>query len=58
MNKIIDIKEIISKESNITLNFYENNKYLGILVENKNDLFSIIKFLRDSENYYLINLLT
>lgn len=49
MNKIIDIKEIISKESNINLNFYENDKYLGILVKNKNDLFSIIKFLRDSE---------
>ena len=49
MNKIIDIKEIISKESNINLSFYENDKYLGILVKNKNDLFSIIKFLRDSE---------
>ena len=49
MNKIIDIKEIISKESNIHLNFYENDKYLGILVKNKNDLFAIIKFLRDSE---------
>ena len=49
MNKIIDIKEIISKESNSNLNFYENDKYLGILVKNKNDLFSIIKFLRDSE---------
>ena len=49
MNKIIDIKEIISKASNINLNFYENDKYLGILVKNKNDLFSIIKFLRDSE---------
>ena len=49
MNKIIDIKEIISKESNINLIFYENDKYLGILVKNKNDLFSIIKFLRDSE---------
>ena len=57
MNKIIDIKEIISKESNINLNFYENDKYLGILVKNKNDLLSIIKFLRDSKNYYLINLL-
>ena len=49
MNKIVDIKEIISKESNINLNFYENNKYLGILVKNKSDLFSIIKFLKDSE---------
>ena len=49
MNKIIDIKEIISKESNINLNFYENDKYLGIFVKNKNDLFSIIKFLRDGE---------
>ena len=49
MNKIIDIKEIISKASNINLIFYENDKYLGILVKNKNDLFSIIKFLRDSE---------
>ena len=49
MKKIIDIKEIISKESNINLSFYENDKYLGILIKNKNDLFSIIKFLRDSE---------
>ncbi len=49
MNKIIDIKEIISKESNINLNFYENDKYLGVFVNNKNDLFSFIKFLRDSE---------
>ena len=44
MNKIIDIKEIISKESKINVNFYENDKYLGILVKNKNDLFPIIKF--------------
>ena len=49
MNKNINIKEIISKESNINLTFYENDKYLGIFVNNKSDAFSIIKFLKDSE---------
>ena len=49
MNKIIDIKEILLAESNINLSFYDNDKYLGILVKNKNDLFPIIKFLRNSE---------
>ena len=49
MIKNIDIKEIVSKESKINFNFYENEKYLGILVKNKSDIFSIIKYLKDSE---------
>ena len=35
MIKINDTKEIILKESNINVIFYENDKYLGIIVNNK-----------------------
>ena len=37
MNKIIDTKKVISKESNINLNFYDHDKYLGILLKNKSE---------------------
>ena len=57
MNKIIDIKEIISKESNINLNFYENDKYLGIIVNNKSDIVSIIKFLKNNEKLFFNQLI-
>ena len=44
-----DTKKIISKESNINVSFYENDKYLGLLINNKLDVLSIIKFLKDNE---------
>ena len=44
-----DTKEIISKQSNINVSFYENDKYLGLLVKDKLDVLSIIKFLKDNE---------
>ena len=49
MSNSNELREIISKELNINFNFYENDKYLGIFVENKSEIFSIIKFLKDNE---------
>ena len=43
-----NIKEIISNESQINCNYYENDNYLGLIVS-RIDLFSIIKFLKDKK---------
>ena len=55
--KIIDTKEIIIKESNINVILYENDKYLGIIVNNKSDIVSIIKFLKDNEKLFFNQLI-
>ena len=47
VNKI-DIKEIISRESKIDIDFYENDRYLGLLINN-NNIANIIKFLKENE---------
>jgi len=49
MIKINNTKEIILKESNIDVVLYDNEKYLGIIVNNKSEIVSIIKFLKDNE---------
>jgi len=43
------IKEIISKELNVKFDFYENDKYLGINIHNKSDIFFVIKSLKDND---------
>ena len=45
-----NIKEIISNEENLNISFYDNDKYLGIFVKNKAEIFNTIKFLKDNEN--------
>ena len=57
MIKINDIKEIILKESNINVILYDNEKYLGIIVNNKSDIVSIIKFLKDNEKLFFDQLI-
>ncbi len=57
MIKINDTKEIILKESNINVILYDNEKYLGIIVNNKFDIVSIIKFLKDNEKLFFNQLI-
>ena len=53
MNKFKNTKKIISDSFNQKINFYNNDKYLGLNV-NKSEIYSIIKFLKDNE-YLLYN---
>ena len=57
MGKIKDTKEIILKESKINVILYDNEKYLGIIVNNKSDIASIIKFLKDNEKLFFNQLI-
>ena len=57
MGKIKDTKEIILKESKINVILYDNEKYLGIIVNNKSDIASIIKFLKDNEKLFFKQLI-
>jgi len=57
MMMISDTKEIILKESNINVILYENDKYLGLIVNNKSDIVSIIKFLKDNEKLFFNQLI-
>ena len=53
MNKFKNTKKIISDNFNQNINFYYNDKYLGLNV-NKSEIYLIIKFLKDNE-YLLFN---
>ena len=57
MSKIEDTKKIILKESNINVILYDNEKYLGIIVNNKSDIVSIIKFLNDNDKLFFKQLI-
>ena len=46
---ISDTKKIISAEFNLEVSFYNNDKYLGILLNDNSKISQIIKFLKDSE---------
>ena len=48
MSKFKNIKKIISDSFNQKINFYNNDKYLGLNV-NKSEVYSITKFLKDKE---------
>ena len=56
MNKKIDIREIISKESNININFYTNDRYLGLFI-NHDKILNIMKFLKESEKLLFTQLI-
>ena len=49
MKMITNIREIISNDSQINCNYYENDNYLGLIVS-RPDLFPIIKFLKNNKN--------
>ena len=49
MNKFKNTKKIISDSFNQKINFYNNDKYLGLNV-NKYEIYSIIKFLKDNDH--------
>jgi len=57
MIKINDTKKIILKESNIDVVLYDNEKYLGIIVNNKSEIVPIIKFLKDNEKLFFNQLI-
>ena len=46
---ILDTKRIISAESNIKVNFYKNDKYIGLILNDKSEIFPFIKFLKDNK---------
>jgi len=46
MKKIIDTKEIISKEIDVDFNFYENDKYIGISIQKKSNIYNVVKILK------------
>ena len=48
MSKFKNTKKIISDNFNKKINFYNNDKYLGLNV-NKTEVYSITKFLKDNE---------
>jgi len=56
MNKKIDIRAIISKESNININFYTNDRYLGLFI-NHDKILNIMKFLKESEKLLFTQLI-
>jgi len=47
MNKSINIKQILSKELKLNYDFYENEKYLGISLNDNEKIFFLIKFLKE-----------
>ena len=49
MKMITNIREIISNDSQINCNYYENDNYLGLIVS-RLDLFPTIKFLKNNKN--------
>ena len=48
--RILDTKKYISTKTDIKYKFYDNDKYIGIILENKSDLNKFIKFLKDDKN--------
>ena len=46
---ISDTKETISAEYNLEVSFYNNDKYLGIILNNNSKISKIVKFLKDNE---------
>ena len=47
MKKFINIKEVLSKELKINHYFYNNEKYLGIFLNDNQKIFFLIKFLKE-----------
>ena len=47
---IIDTKNLILKEFNSEFTFYENDKYIGIILNNKSDIYKIIELIKDNSS--------
>tara|TARA_Y100000741_G_scaffold297996_1_gene238983 strand:- start:257 stop:862 length:606 start_codon:yes stop_codon:yes gene_type:complete len=47
---VLDTKKYISTKTDIKYKFYDNDKYIGIILENKSDLNKFIKFLKDDKS--------
>ena len=47
--EVTNIKKILSEELDFQLEYYQNDKYLGIFINNKNNLLRLIRFLKDNE---------
>ena len=47
---ILDTKKDISTKTEIKFKFYDNDKYIGIILKDKSDLPGFIKFLKDDKN--------
>ena len=47
---ILDTKKDISTKTEIKFKFYDNDKYIGIILEDKSDLPGFIKFLKDDKS--------
>ena len=56
MNKFKNTKKIIYDNFSQNINFYNNDKYLGLNVK-KSELCSITKFLKDNENLFFDQLI-
>ena len=56
MDKFKNTKKIIFDNFSKNINFYNNDKYLGLSVK-KSELCSITKFLKDSENLFFDQLI-
>ena len=46
---IIDTKNLILKEFNSEFTFYENDKYIGIILNNKSDIYKIIEIIKNNK---------
>ena len=47
---VLDTKKYKSTKTDIKYKFYDNDKYIGIILENKSDLNKFIKFLKDDKS--------
>ena len=47
---IIDTKNLILKEFNSEFTFYENDKYICIILNNKSDIYKIIELIKDNSS--------
>ena len=49
MKTLKETKDFISSNLKIDFNYYQNDNYLGLVLEKKNDLLTLIKFLKNDE---------
>jgi len=49
MKTLKETKDFISSNLKINFNYYQNDNYLGVVLEKKNDLLTLIKFLKNDE---------
>ena len=49
MKTLKETKDFISSNLKIDFNYYQNDNYLGVVLEKKSDLLTLIKFLKNDE---------